>query len=334
MIIFEPEKIYYEKNIFSYKLGKRLYEKYKDISWIEIENHNNISKFRKSSNSDFSKLKKNLIIGVRKTHKFVPNYKTSDFLVPYTSSGCAASCLYCYLVCHYNKCSYLRVFVNREEMLEKIIKTSYKSEKELTFEIGSNSDLILENTVTENLPWTIKTFAKEGRGFLTFPTKFDMIEPLLDIDHKSKTIIRMSVNPEEIIKKIEFGTSTLLKRIDAINKLCDANYPVGILIAPIVMIENWKEHYEKLLQTLYENLSSKVKREMFIEVIFMTYSFIHKAINKEAFPKAIELYDKDLMTGRGRGKYSYKNLLKNEGAKFLRNEINKYFPNTKIEYIV
>jgi len=66
--------------------------------------------------------------------------------------------MYCYLVCNYNKCAYLRLFVNREQMMEKIIKTSEKSEKELTFEIGSNSDLILENTITNNLPWTIEKF--------------------------------------------------------------------------------------------------------------------------------------------------------------------------------
>ena len=40
-------------------------------------------------------------------------------------------------------------------MLDKIIKVSNKSDKELTFEIGSNSDLILENTITGNLIWTI-----------------------------------------------------------------------------------------------------------------------------------------------------------------------------------
>ena len=38
-------------------------------------------------------------------------------------------------------------------MLEKIVKTSLKSDKELTFEIGSNSDLILENTITEGDYW-------------------------------------------------------------------------------------------------------------------------------------------------------------------------------------
>ena len=79
------------------------------------------------------------------------NHKVSDFLVPYTSSGCSAMCLYCYLVCNYNKCSYMRLFVNREQMLQKIIKTSNQSERELTFEIGSNSDLILENEITLSL---------------------------------------------------------------------------------------------------------------------------------------------------------------------------------------
>ena len=67
-------------------------------------------------------------------------------------------CMYCYLVCNYNKCAYLRLFVNREQMLDKIIKTCNESEKELILEIGSNSDLILENTITGNLEWTIENF--------------------------------------------------------------------------------------------------------------------------------------------------------------------------------
>ena len=41
---------------------------------------------RKNPNSEFAKMKQNIIIGIRKTHKFVPNHKVSDFLVPYTSS--------------------------------------------------------------------------------------------------------------------------------------------------------------------------------------------------------------------------------------------------------
>ena len=50
---------------------------------------------RKKENKEFPKMKQNLIIGIRKTHKFVENHKTSDYLVPYTSSGCTAMCMYC-----------------------------------------------------------------------------------------------------------------------------------------------------------------------------------------------------------------------------------------------
>lgn len=332
--MFKPKGIYYEKEIIDYPLGQYLMEKYKDVPKVIIENHNNIEEMRKKQNSEFPDLKRNLIIGVRKTHKFVENHKTSDYLVPYTSSGCTAMCMYCYLVCNYNKCAYLRLFVNREQMLEKIIKTAQKSEKELTFEIGSNSDLILENSITGNLVWTIENFANTDKGFLTLPTKFDRVDEILPLKHNGKIIIRMSVNPEDIINKVEFGTSRLNGRIVAINKLVEAGYKIGILIAPVILVENWEKLYTELIKRLSQELSTKTKKEAFFEIIFMTYSYVHTKINEEAFPNAINLYDKEKMSGRGRGKYGYKEKNRIEAEIIIREQMKKYFPKNKIEYIV
>lgn len=332
--MFKPKGIFYEKEIENYELGKYLLKKYEDTPKVIIENHNNIEEMRKRQNKDFMDMKRNLIIGVRKTHNFVPNHKTSDYLVPYTSSGCTAACMYCYLVCNYNKCAYLRLFVNREKMLDKIIKTAQKSDKALTFEIGSNSDLILENTITNNLPWTIENFKNTPNGRLTFPTKFDMVDDILNVHHNGKVTIRMSVNPEEIINKVEFGTSRLKGRIEAINKLKEAGYEIGILIAPVIMVENWKELYLKLIQELESKLSPKVKKDVFFEIIFMTYSFVHTKINEEAFPNAINLYNREIMTGRGKGKYMYKADLRKDGEIYLREQMKKYFPNNEIMYVV
>ena len=119
-----PDKVYYEPAALEYPLGRQLRERYGDVPWIPIESHNNIEELRKNENSQFAKMKRHLIVGVRKSLKYVPNHKTSDFLVPYTSSGCSAMCLYCYLVCNYNKCSYLRLFVNREQMMDRLLKGS------------------------------------------------------------------------------------------------------------------------------------------------------------------------------------------------------------------
>ena len=332
--MFKPKAIYFEKKIINYPLGQHLMNQYKETPKIEIENHNNIEEMRKKQNSEFANMKSNLIIGVRKTHKFVENHKTSDYLVPYTSSGCTAMCMYGYLVCNYNKCAYLRLFVNREQMLEKIIRTAQKSEKQLTFEIGSNSDLILENTITGNLVWTIENFANTEKGFLTLPTKFDMVDDILPLKHNGRIVIRMSVNPAEIINKVEFGTSRLKGRIEAINKLAEAGYKIGILIAPVILVENWQQLYSELIQTLSVELSDKARRIAFFEIIFMTYSYVHTKINEEAFPNAINLYDKEIMTGRGNGKYGYKEKNRREAEIFLRDQMHKYFPNNSIEYVV
>ena len=327
-MLFKPLKIFYEENISDYELGRYLLNKYEDfdIPMKVIENHNNIEELRTKDNKEFVKLKQYLIIGIRKTHNFVKNEKISDFLVPYTSSGCTAMCLYCYLVCNFNKCSYLRLFVNREEMLDKIIRVSNKSEKEQVFEIGSNSDLILENTITNNLVWTIPKFAKNEKGYLTFPTKFDMVDPLLELEHKGRVIFRMSVNPVKIIDTIEFGTSSLENRIKAINKMADAGYKVGILIAPVILLENWKEMYLELIKYLVENLNENVKKQVFFEIIFMTYSYVHRMINGDVFPMlASKIYDANMMKGRGNGKYAYKIPLREEGEKFFREVMNIYF---------
>ncbi len=332
---FKISKIYYEPDVLNYELGKELFEKYKDIPKVEIQSHNNIPELRANSNKDFVKMKSYLIIGIRKSLKWTANNKISDYLVPYTSSGCSAMCLYCYLVCNYNKCSYLRVFVNRKQIMENIIKKVEKSDHDLVLEIGSNSDLVLEDMFTGNLTYTIKEFvSKTSKGKLTFPTKFSMVDSILNLNHEKRIIPRMSVNPKSIIQNIELGTSNLDERIEAINKLVDADYPVGILVAPVIFVENWKKLYKDLIIYLNKKLSEKAKETVFFEVIFMTYSFVHNAINTEAFPNSPILFSKELMTGRGKGKYTYKNQLKAEGTLYISSLLKKYFKDNEIKYIV
>jgi len=327
------DAVYYEPESLDYKLGQILQHKYADLPWIQIESHNRIPEMTAADNKDFPKLKNHLIMGIRKTHRYVPNHKVSDWLVPYTSSGCRAMCLYCYLVCSYNKCAYLRLFVNREQMLDNLLKKDAAALVPQTFEIGSNSDLLLENTITDNLPYTIERFAHEGMGSLTFPTKFDMVNPLLNLNHQGKTIFRMSVNPSEIISRIELGTSPLPARIRALNDMAEAGYPVGMLIAPVILLSDWKHLYGELIDCLANELSDKVKQNGFIEIILMTYSFVQNAINTDAFPNAVQLLDRETMTGRGRGKYCYRNDIRAEAESFLREKLSQRLGTMSILYI-
>jgi len=328
------EKVYFEPAALGYELGGILRRELKDIPWEPIESHNRIPFMQNKPNKEFPHMKRSLIVGVRKTHAYMPNNKTSDYLVPYTSSGCSAACLYCYLVCNYNKCAYLRLFVNREHMLSNIIRTAEKGDRDLVFEIGSNSDLVLENMVTGNLAWTIEHFAHAKKGALTFPTKFDMVDSLLPLPHRGRIIPRVSVNPGEIIRRIEIGTSPLTGRIEAINKLAKAGYPAGLLVAPVVLLSGWQKMYAGLFRALDEGLFPQTKDGLPVEIIFMTYSYVHRMINAEAFPGAPVLYDPDIMTVRGRGRYRYGPKASAEAERFLREQIAEHLPRAEIRYIV
>lgn len=85
---------------------------------------------------------------------------------------------------------------------------------------------------------------------------------------------------------------------------------------------------------MQDKLSRKAKDEVFFELIFMTYSYVHRMINKEAFPNAIDLYNQDKMTGRGMGKYMYKKEEKEYAKEVLVDKLKKKFKKNKIWYIV
>ena len=72
---------------------------------------------------------------------------------------------------------------------------------------------------------------------------------------------------------------------------------------------------------------------MFLEIILMTYSYVHRAINAEAFPVAPDLYSKELMTGRGRGRYCYRQEARAEAEAFLRSEIRGILGTVPVLYI-
>ncbi len=78
-------------------------------------------------------------------------------------------------------------------------------------------------------------------------------------------------------------------------------YPDKVFYEPAILIyelgkqlkeklaDNWMDLYTRLIEQLSGGLSQKAKDQLFIEIIFMTYSYVHRAINREAFPNAAEL---------------------------------------------
>jgi spore photoproduct lyase len=331
VIAMFPEAVYFEPEALSYPLGRQLREKYAHLNWMPVESHNAIPELQKRPNADFPRLKKLLIVGVRKTHKYVVNHKVSDFLVPYTSSGCSASCLYCYLVCNYNKCSYLRVFVNRERMMDRLVETSRKAERPLTFEIGSTATSCWKTRSRKTCRGRLRNLPG-GEGAVSRSDEVRYGRAAASARPSGQDDLPDERQSEEIIRTVEYGTSPLAARLKALDDMNAAGYKTGFLIAPVILQDDWRTLYDELIQRLAEELSDGVKKTTFIEVIFMTYSYVQNAINTEAFPNAPVLLDRKIQTGRGRGKYCYRDPLRAEGEAFFRERLEKMLPEMPVLY--
>lgn len=342
--LFQPTEVYVEQGAEEYQLGARLVRRYSELGVPihSVADHNRIPELRERPDHEFASKKRVLVLGIRKSLRLMPNRLSADYIVPFTSSGCPAMCLYCYLTCTFFSNAYLRLFVNRERMWETLERRVRRAQAEnqrgheggeVVFEIGSNSDMLVDESLAGNLSWVIPRFGRLPYGKLTFATKFAAVGGLLDLDHGGRTRVRVSVNPDEIIHRIELGTARLGQRLEAANRLFDAGYEVGLNLAPVVLIQDWRTAYGGLLEELRDTLAPGFRHRLFFEVIFMTYGLATRDINRAAFPALTGFHRPDIMRPKGRGKTCYKDPLRAEAEGWLRGELEARFPQARIAYI-
>jgi spore photoproduct lyase len=102
---------------------------------------------------------------------------------------------------------------------------------------------------------------------LRFTTKYDDVEPLLALPHGGRTRVRVSVNAEGIAGRFEGGTARLSRRIFTLRRLALAGYRVGLTIAPIMPIPDWRSGYADLLRAVADAVADVPDVDLTVECI-------------------------------------------------------------------
>ena len=136
-----------------------------------------------------------------------------------------------------------------DEVREKIEKHPWRVFRIGTWELGDS--LALEDK-TGQASALIKDFSTIDRAFLELKTKSDCVDPILECDHKQKTVVSWSMSPQSIIGSQEHKTASLKKRLIAIKKVVKAGYLVGFHFDPMILHPNWKEAYQDLVAQIAE----------------------------------------------------------------------------------
>ncbi len=277
-------RIFFEKDAMKYEMAGKILEK---ATEEHIETHI-LTSNRFTSEKGMTKKEKyfygkqTMIVGVRKTLKFQTCKPSAHYQLPLVS-GCIGQCEYCYLNTQFSDRPFVYVYVNIEEILDQAAH-HIKERGELTlFEGAATSDPLPTEPYTSALKRTIEFFGQQELGRFRFVTKYTDVDALLQLDHNDHSEIRLSVNIPSVIKAFEHKTPSLEKRLEAINKLIGSDYPVGLIIAPVMLEENWKDHYGGLISLLDETLLRKEKP--------ITFEVISHRFTTRAKNAILEIYE-------------------------------------------
>ena len=255
------------------------------------------------------------------------------------AEGCPAHCQYCYLAGSLQGPPVIRVFANLPQILANLGQYETPG-KATSFEVSCYTDPLGIEHLTGGLAECIRYFGTREDGYLRWVSKFDAVEPLLDLPHNGHTRCRVSVNALPISTRFEGGTASVAARLQALRRLAlpaaagGGGYPVGVVIAPIMAIADWEDHYTQLLDHLSETLDFDC--DLTIELISHRFTPGSKEVLNSWYPQSkVEMDEETRSVKRnkfGGLKYVYEADTMKTLRQFFEREISRRFPQAQILY--
>lgn len=338
---FDPDLVFFEPGALDYPLGKRLWRNLQTAG-VPVKmttSHNRVTGIPGETELEkYRAAKRTLVVGVRKTLAFDTSLPSAEYAIP-LATGCPGHCHYCYLQTTMSSKPYVRLYVNLDEILDQAKKYIEERKPEITrFEGACTGDPVAFEHLTGALAKYITFMGEQEFGRLRFVTKFANIDSLLSIPHHGHTEIRFSINSEYVINNFEPGTSSMMERIEAAEKVAEAGYPLGFLIAPIVEYDGWQHGYKNMLEHLKERLGKYPIRKITFELIQHRFTKTAKNTILRRYPNTKLNMDEEkrqMKWGRyGKFKYIYPRDTALEMKEFFQREIAGAFPNGEILYFV
>jgi spore photoproduct lyase len=289
-----------------------------------------------------------VVVAPPSKRKLQPIPPSADWRID-LAQGCPGHCQYCYLAGSLQGPPITRVYANLPEILADMDShvgqgtvTSASQDRVhegTTFEASCYTDPLALEHLTGSLSATIAHVGTHDWAApvgLRFTTKYDGVAPLLDLPHAGRTRVRVSVNADEVASRFEGGTARLPRRISAMRDLALAGYRVGLTIAPIMPITQWREGYGRLLADVADALAGVPGVDLTVECITHRFTASSKGVLLDWYPRTKLEMDESSRTRKltkfGSAKYVYPKETMAELRSWFESELATTLPAARTLY--
>ena len=251
------ETLYIEETVFDHPRSRMIRERYPSATVIPCQRYGEVFN-PKAQNFRLQKQQPSLILAEKFDNFVLPaplsyniggqrNYYFSHML------NCIYDCRYCFLQGMYRSANYV-LFINYEDFDSAIETVATESEQPSYFFSGYDCDSLALEPVTGFIKHTLPLFKNLDNAYLELRTKSTQIRTLLDTETMSNCIVAFSLSPETLAEALEHKAPPLQKRLDALDKLQQAGWPIGLRFDPIIYCDD----YEKIYADFFEQVFARI----------------------------------------------------------------------------
>lgn len=340
--IWMPQRVTFTPEAWVQPYGQQIFERISQLGLkAEVLKNNRLTGLKGDTERETYKLAKSTLAVVTAppgAFKLQPIPPSADWQF-HLAQGCPAHCQYCYLAGSLSGPPVIRVYANLPSILDNLV--SYEKTGQVTsFEASCYTDPLSIEHLTGGLQKAITYFSERPQAHLRFVSKFDAVDPLLPLAHNGRTRCRISLNAEPVSRRLEGGTASIQARMEALRKLAlpkeqgGGAYPIGVVLAPIMPIPDWQQHYSTLLQQLEQHLNFPC--DLTFELISHRFTPGSKDVLMQWYPNtSLDMNEETRTVKRnkfGGVKYVYQKEVMNELRNFIQQEISLRFPKARVLY--
>jgi spore photoproduct lyase len=243
--------------------------------------------------------------------------------------NCLYDCRYCFLQGMYQSANYV-LFVNYEDFQDEIKQkcNAYPAE-DIHFFSGYDCDSLALEPVTHFAEQFLPFFATLPNAWLELRTKSTQIRSLLAPKPFPRCIVAFSLSPAEIANKVEDKAPSLERRLEAIKKLQQQGWQIGLRFDPLIYQTDYQQQYQHLFRQVFAMIDPKFLHSVSLGVFRLPeayYKKIHKLYpDEKLFASPLAHQD---------GLVSYRKELEHEMITYCTQQIlnhipaNQFFPCT------